>query len=137
VSLVEVMASALILGVTFFGVVSALRTSRELEFRKNLERQARHLAYSILEGPTHHYYPYTTYEGMPDGYTESTLLNPSTARPINATILVNVLPAGGGESFANWTAGNIRYRTVRARVSWTVDGVTDTVLARKVIAEVQ
>jgi hypothetical protein len=128
ITLVEVMASGVILGISVTGSYTMLRAAQEMEFRKNVERQAYQLAYSILEYPYFDYWP--NYNTMKVDSSETEHRFNVEGRDINASVSVDVHPEGV-DLWPSFTAA----RRVDATVRWSLDGAPDSVRVTKVLGE--
>jgi hypothetical protein len=130
-SLIEVMVSSLLLGLAIIGVVSMLRTVRELEFGVHMNRKARIMAENVLESKS-----YKNYSATPPAlltYTE--VLEPREANPINASVLVIT----STPSYVTWQTRSVEYEVVHTTISWPnpFSASSNTLSLKKCVANLQ
>lgn len=127
-TLVEIMVSSIILGISISATATILRVGQDLEYKRNVERQAFRLAYSALEDPNYHYYP--NYNAL--AYSTSTVVLNTGGRHVNATVTVTPY----AESKELWPPYNTTFwRRVDAKVTWNLEGTPDSVIATKILGE--
>lgn len=129
-TLIEIMASSIILGIAITATTTLLRLGQDLEYKRNVERQAYRLAYSALEDPVYHYWP--NYHTYAVGVTNTTLN--SEGRSIEAVVTVTPY----AEAVELWAPYNsTAWKRIDAKVRWTLEGSPDSVVASKIVAEVR
>lgn len=138
-SLMEVMMAGTILAMSITATATMLRAGNDLMYKKNLEREARRLAFSALEEPAYQFYP--GYNSMPGTVNRTETLD-QYDRPITAQVVITadpeILSPENLTTKENWAPYNSTFwRRVQARVIWSVDGVPDTVIAVKLVGEVR
>jgi prepilin-type N-terminal cleavage/methylation domain-containing protein len=137
-TLIEVMVSALLLGVVVTGATSLIATGRNLESAGSLRSQALRLAANSMERATHHFsaYPITTApQGIPS--------NPILTTESGGNCTANQIDSIYAPELANWTdadGGNqvdVPYQRICVKLFWACGGPADSVVFRKRIANVQ
>lgn len=119
-TLIEVVASAIILGLTFLAVTTMFRISREIEYRQNEVFQAETLSGSILEEEQ---YRYSNFSGLPLGETirpaaTDTVLylfeRSKTVRPslLKITIDSSITLPGA------WNNQALPYKRIQVQINW-------------------
>lgn len=136
-SLVEVMVAGTILAMSITATATMLKAGNELMYKKNLEREARRLAFSALEEPAYQFFP--GYNSMPASVTRNETLD-QYDRPISAQVVITADPEVLSPEHLTtkeyWGPYNSTYwRRVKAKVTWTVEGVQDSVVAVKLVGE--
>lgn len=131
-SLVEAMVASLILGLSIIGVVSMLRTVKELETDVHLTRKARIVAESILDSMS--YKDYRRF-ASPIAAVSTTVLEDRGPNSIIANVRLDILL----EETRPWQDRTFPYRQVRATVSWPdpVSATTVNLSLYKTIANLQ
>lgn len=120
-TLVEVMASALLIGLTFLLVVTTLRQSRDIEYNGNAYLQARRIAYSILEKARYHH---TRYGDIPSDSTYPAADRPviyvTDTRFIDTKIRIQANDVT--VAAADWNStSDITYKRILVTISWNSD----------------
>ena len=115
-TLIEVMASSVILSLTFFAVVTMIRKAHDIEYDGNAFVQARGFANTVLELPRYHH---TRYDDIPADsiypsgqgrviYADSNLVD----------VDLRVTATAANTVIDDWNGVSIPYKRLEAIVSW-------------------
>jgi hypothetical protein len=131
-TVVEVMISSLIMGITFLAVVTMVRQSSDIDYDGNAYFQAGRIANSILEKPDYHH---SQYAAIPEDYTfpatDRPVIHVSDTRYINTEIRVQA-----GEFVApsvDWGGTVLTYKRILVTITW--NNGADVVTAAKWITQ--
>lgn len=130
VTLVELMVASAILGVSIAATISIIGTGINLEYTRNIERQAYLIARGALENPAYTY-P-SNYDNIPS-FSDTNWINTSS-RPVNVAINVQAFT----ETKEDWPPYNSTFwKRVDATVRWTISGKADSVKVTKLLAQIE
>lgn len=135
-TLIEVMVSALLLGILVAGATSVIGTGRTLEGAGSYRAQAVRIAANSMERATHHYAAYP----LPPGRFPS---NPNLATETGAACAANQIDSIYPIQSEHWTeadGGNpvdVPYQAICVKLFWSCGGQPDSVVLRKRIANVK
>lgn len=131
-SIAEVMMAGTILAMSITATATMLKAGNDLMYKKNLERQAHRLAYSVLDEPAYQFFP--SYNSMPSPVSRNTFLDPFD-RPVPAAIDITA-DQETSTTKEDWEPYRSTYwRRVEVKVTWKVEGITESIVAVKLVGE--
>jgi prepilin-type N-terminal cleavage/methylation domain-containing protein len=128
-TLVEILVSAIIIGIAIVAVVAVARKSREMDITFNHHRKARVLIDSCFESAEWQYPNYDNFANRQD----SVLVDPRSA---GGQVLKGLLSISVAlDSTAGSVGGNVRYKNVNATLTWMEPEGTQSVSMKKSVAQ--
>jgi prepilin-type N-terminal cleavage/methylation domain-containing protein len=138
-TLIEVMVSAILIGIVIMGATSLIATGRTLDSVGRLRAQALRLASNSMERATHHNSAFPI-SPAPQVITTDTALTTESGATCPATQIDSVY----GIATVQWTEADggtqgvdVTYQRICVKVNWTCGGLADSVVLRKRIANVR
>lgn len=127
--------AGLVLGIGVTGAMSIIGSGRALEYSGNLRRQAANLAAAAMEDTNYHY---SKYDILATGTASGdSLLDSLSGRAIPANVSMTVFAS----TIVTWGPApenlDVHSKRIRAKVTWTVDGLKDSVEIFKRICKIK
>jgi prepilin-type N-terminal cleavage/methylation domain-containing protein len=127
-TLIELMVSSVILGISLMGVLSMVGTGRNIEYEDSLLRQAQNRAEFLLESQAYSYQSYNTWTVATEIVTTpGFVLDSLTTRPISTYSKTSV----SAETFETWLGKSdenlsVPFRTISVHLeASTWNGMTE------------
>lgn len=117
ITLVEVAVSAMLLSLTFLGVITMLQKSRDIDFESDIYLQAKRLARSALEENEYHPSNYATLAPGTAVYADLEIY-PSINSTRSITVVKRVVIDPQALDATGWVGRSIPYRRITATISW-------------------
>lgn len=134
-TIAELMVAGLVLGIGITGTMSIIGSGRALEHSGGLRRQAAILATAAMEDTLYHH---SRYDQLATGTASGdSLLDSLSGRAVAATVSMTVY----SPTLVSWGPApenlDVHYRRIQSKVSWTLDGVKDSVEIFKRVCKIK
>jgi prepilin-type N-terminal cleavage/methylation domain-containing protein len=137
-TLIEVMVSAILLGIVIAGATSLIGTGRTFDGAGRLRAQALRLASNSMERAAHHNSAFTV-----TAVNQRLVSNPDLTTESGAVCQATQIDSVYATATAQWTDAdggnpvNVTYQRICVKLAWTCGGLSDSVVLRKRIANVR
>ncbi|MBF0431190.1 MAG: hypothetical protein HQK83_07935 [Fibrobacteria bacterium] len=122
-SLVEIMVSAVILGIVILAIISMIQKGRELDVSSDHRRQARALIHAAFEQDEFKIANYNAISDTTTSRTDSVQLDPDESTPLTGVLSISVSAA----NVMTVNSTQVPYKDITMTLTWNEPEGPDTV----------